>query len=79
MKGGVLRSLMWAALKGECDGSGAVHNGGVGLIGGLGACRNATAAGGVAREDGRHGESVLTVTGFKSRKTVWSMLTPGGS
>jgi len=61
---------MWAALKGECDGSGAIDSGGVGLIGGLGACRNATTAGGVTREDGRHDGSVSVVTGFKSRKPV---------
>jgi len=41
---------MRAVMKGECDGRGAVHKGGVGIIGGLGARRNATAAGGVAWE-----------------------------
>jgi hypothetical protein len=46
---------MRAVMKGECDGSGAVHKGGVGIVGGLGARRNATAAGGVAREGGRRG------------------------
>ncbi len=28
---------MWAAPKGECDGSGVIHKGGVGIMGGLGA------------------------------------------
>jgi len=70
---------MWAALKGECDGSGVGHSGGVGLIGVLGARRNATAAGGVTREDGRQGVSASAVSGFKSRETAWSILTPGGS
>ena len=36
---------MWAAIKGECDGSDVVLKGGVGIVGGLGARRNATAAG----------------------------------
>jgi hypothetical protein len=46
---------MWGALEGERDGSGAMFKGGVGIAGGLGARRNATAAGGVTREDRRPG------------------------
>lgn len=53
---------MRAAMKGEWDGSGAVHKGGVGIVGGLGARRNAIAAGRVTWEDGRPG---VLVCGFK--------------
>lgn len=42
-----------AALKGKCDGSGVLHKGGVGIVGGVGARKNATAAGGVTRDDGK--------------------------
>jgi hypothetical protein len=69
---------MREATKGECDGSGAVHKGGVGIVGGLGARRNATAAGGVTREDGRPGVDE-TVQGFKRCGALWSMSTTGGS
>jgi hypothetical protein len=48
-----------AALKGECDGSGVLHKGGVGIVGGLGARKNATAAGGVTRDDEKPVAGVL--------------------
>jgi hypothetical protein len=54
---------MPAALKAEGDGSGVLHKGGVGIVGGLGARRNAT-AGGVIR-DGSPNVGAL-VWGFKS-------------
>jgi hypothetical protein len=50
---------MLTATKGECDGRGVVHKGGVGIVGGLGARRKATAAGGVAREDRKRGVGAL--------------------
>ena len=55
----------WAALKGEWDARGVSHNGGVGIVGGLGVCKNATAADGVTRDDGRFVVGVL-VKGFRS-------------
>jgi hypothetical protein len=63
---------MWAALKGECDGSGVLHKGGVGIVGGLGARKNVTAAGGVTRDDGRPIVAAL-VWGFKSCGAMWPM------
>ena len=69
---------MRAALKGECDGSGVIHKGGVGIVGGLGARRNATAAGGVARDEGRSVMGAL-VWGTKRCGAVWPMWTSGGS
>lgn len=68
---------MGAALKGECDGSGVIHKGGVGIAGGLGARRNATAAGGVTRDDGRSAVGAL-VWGIKSCGAVWPMWTSDG-
>jgi hypothetical protein len=55
---------MLTATKGKCDGRGVVHKGGVGIVGGLGARRKATVAGGVAREDRRCGVGAL-VWGFE--------------
>jgi hypothetical protein len=69
---------MHAALKGECDGSGVIHKGGVGIVGGLGARRNATAAGGVTRDDGRSVVSALA-WGIRRWGAVWPMWTSGGS
>jgi hypothetical protein len=70
---------MGAALKGECDGSGVVHKGGVGIMGGVGARRNATAADGVTRDDGRSVVGAL-VCGIKSRGAMWlATRTSGGS
>ena len=63
---------MRAALKGECDGSGVTHKGGVGIMGGLGARRNATAAGAVTRDGGRSVVGAL-VWGSKSCGAVWLM------
>jgi len=59
-----------AAPKGECDGSGVVHKGGVGIVGGLGARRNATVAGGVTRDDRRSVMGAL-VWGIKRCGAVW--------
>ena len=69
---------MRAALKGECDGSGSgvIHKGGVGIAGGLGACRNATAAGGVTRDDGKSVVRSLA-GGTKSCGAVWPRWTSG--
>jgi hypothetical protein len=69
---------MRAAPKGEWDGSGVIHKGGVGIMGGLGARRNATAAGGVTRDDGRFVVGPL-VWGIKSCGAMWPMWTSGGS
>jgi hypothetical protein len=69
---------MQPAPKGGCDGSGVIHKGGVGIMGGLGARRNATAAGGVTRDDGRSVVGPL-VWGIKSCGAVWPMWTSGGS
>lgn len=60
---------MRAAAKGECDGRAAVHKGGVGIVGGLGARKNAAAAGGVAWEDGRCNMGAV-VWGFKRCRLV---------
>ena len=69
---------MRAALKGECDGSGVIRKGGVGIVGGLGARRNATAAGGVARDDGRSVVGALA-WGTKRCEAVWPMWMSVGS
>jgi hypothetical protein len=58
---------MRAALNGECDGSGVPHKGGVGIVGGLGARKNVTAAGGVTWDDGG------PLWGFKSCGAMWPM------
>ena len=67
---------MRAATKGECNGRGTVHKGGVGIVGGLGARRNATAVGGVGREDGRRGVGA-SGWGFERCGAVWSISTTG--
>ena len=67
---------MRAAMKGECDGRGAVHKGGVGIVGGLGARRNATAPGGVSREGGRCGMGA-SVWKFERCGVVWPICTTG--
>ena len=64
--------LMRASLKGECNGSGVIHKGGVGIIGGVGARRNTTAAGGVTRDDGKSAVGAL-VWGIKRCGVVWPM------
>jgi hypothetical protein len=69
---------MRAALKGECDGRGVIHKGGVGIVGGLGARRNATAADGVTRDEGRSVVSA-SVWGIKRCGAVWPMWTSIGS
>lgn len=69
---------MPAEMKGECDGSGAVHKGGVGIVGGLGARRNATAAGRVTWEDGRFSAGTL-ICRFKRCGAMWSTSTSGDS
>jgi hypothetical protein len=69
---------MRAALKGEWDGSGVTHKGGVGIVGGLGARKNTNAAGGVTRDDRRSAVGAL-VWGIKNCGAVWPMWTSGGS
>ena len=69
---------MRTVLNGECDGSGVMHKGGVGIMGGVGACRNATAAGGVARDNGKSDVGGALVCGVKSCGAVWPMWTTGG-
>jgi hypothetical protein len=64
--------LIRTSQKGECDGGGVMHKGGVG------ARRNTTAVGGVTRDDGRSVVCAL-LWGFKSRGAVWPMWTSGGS
>lgn len=68
---------MRAAPKCECDGSGVVHKGGVGIVGGLGARRNTSAAGGVDRDNGRSVVSSLA-WGINSCGAMWPMWTSGG-
>jgi hypothetical protein len=63
---------MPAALNAEGDGSGVLHKGGVGIVGGLGARKNETAAGGIIRDDGRPIVGAL-VWGFKSCGAMWPM------
>lgn len=69
---------MRASQKGECDGSGVMHKGGVGIIGGVGARRNTTAAGGVTRDEERFVVCAM-LWGIKSCWAVWPMWTSGGS
>jgi hypothetical protein len=70
--------LIRASQKGECDGGGVMHKGGVGIIGGVGARRNTTAAGGVTRDDGISVVCAL-LCGIKTCGAVWPMWTTGGS
>jgi len=62
---------MRAALKDGCNGSGALDKGGVGIVGGLGARKNVTAAGGATWDDGRPVVDAL-VLGFKSCGAMWT-------
>jgi hypothetical protein len=59
-------------LKGSGGGSEVTERGGVGNVGGVGACRNVAAAGRVGRGDGRHGMGGPEL-GFKNCGALLSM------